>query len=54
MPSPADGDRDGMPDEWEKKNGLDPANATDATGNHLHSFYSNIEVYINSLLSPGS
>lgn len=54
MPSPADGDRDGMPDEWEKKNGLDPANAADATGNHLHSFYSNIEVYINSLLLPGS
>ncbi len=49
-PAPADTDKDGMPDEWEKKNGLNPNDATDATQTKLHSFYTNIEVYINSLL----
>jgi len=49
-PAPTDTDKDGMPDEWEKKNGLNPNDATDATQIKLHSFYTNIEVYINSLL----
>ena len=49
LPAPADADQDGMPDEWEKKNGLDPANASDAAGNKLDKHYTNIEVYINSL-----
>lgn len=44
-----DTDRDGIPDEWEKKNGLDPNDAADAGKIRLHSFYSNIEVYINSI-----
>jgi hypothetical protein len=48
-PAPLDSDSDGMPDEWEKKNGLDPSSA-DANGNKLHSFYTNIEVYINQLV----
>lgn len=47
---PADTDKDGMPDEWEKKNGLDSNNATDAAQNKLHSVYTNIEVYINGLV----
>lgn len=51
LPTPADTDKDGIPDEWEKKNGLNPADASDATGNNLHSFYTNIELYINSLVS---
>ncbi|HEY0067359.1 MAG TPA: pectate lyase [Flavisolibacter sp.] len=48
-PAPADSDSDGMPDDWEKKNGLNPADASDAAGLKLHRFYTNIEVYINSL-----
>lgn len=46
----ADKDRDGMPDEWETKNGLDPGNDSDAAGFSLDHSYSNIEVYLNSLL----
>lgn len=50
LPAPPDTDKDGMPDEWEKKNGLDPAAAADASATTLHKFYTNVEVYINSLL----
>jgi hypothetical protein len=39
-----------MPDEWEKKNGTNPADAADAAGKTMHPFYTNIELYINSLL----
>ena len=49
IPAPADSDRDGIPDNWEIKNKLNPNDGTDATKLSLHSFYSNIEVYINSL-----
>ncbi|WP_167615915.1 pectate lyase family protein [Maribellus sediminis] len=44
-----DSDNDGMPDEWEKKNGLDPQKMD----NNLYSInkeYTNLEVYINSLV----
>ncbi|MGQ0738050.1 MAG: pectate lyase family protein [Bacteroidota bacterium] len=44
-----DTDKDGMPDDWEKKNGLNPADAADASKVSLHQFYTNIEVYINSI-----
>jgi hypothetical protein len=50
LPAPKDSDGDGMPDTWEKKNGLDPDNASDASGLKLHKFYTNIEMYINSLM----
>lgn len=49
LPAPADADKDGMPDEWELKNGLDPSNSGDASITGLHNYYTNIEVYINSL-----
>ena len=45
---PADTDRDGMPDDWEKQNGLDPA-SNDAVAYTLGEGYTNIEHYINSL-----
>jgi hypothetical protein len=45
-----DTDKDGLPDEWEKKNKLDPADPSDASKTTLHVFYTNIEMYINSLL----
>jgi hypothetical protein len=49
LPAKTDSDEDGMPDEWEKMNKLDPGNASDAALFTLHKSYSNIEVYINSL-----
>lgn len=48
-PAPKDSDNDGIPDDWEKKHGLDP-NTPDASGVKLHPYYTNIEVYINSLV----
>lgn len=51
LPSPADSDQDGMPDEWEKKKGLNPSDASDASARKLDPVYTNIEVYINQLVS---
>lgn len=48
--APTDTDKDGMPDSWETANGLNPNSASDA--NTIGSDgYSNIEKYINSLVS---
>jgi hypothetical protein len=48
--APADTDKDGMPDDWEKKKGLDPKDPSDANAFKLNGKYTNIEVYINSLV----
>jgi len=48
-PAAVDTDQDGMPDEWERKNGLDPGNAADARGYKLSKLYTNIEVYVNGI-----
>lgn len=45
-----DTDRDGMPDEWEKAKGLNASDSSDAMKHTLHPHYTNIEVYINSLI----
>jgi hypothetical protein len=45
--APKDTDRDGMPDEWEKKNGLDPTK--DDSVKVMPSGYTAIEVYVNEL-----
>jgi pectate lyase len=50
LPAQKDSDNDGMPDEWEKKNGLNPGDAGDASGYKINKNYTNIEVYINSLV----
>ncbi len=50
LPALKDADGDGMPDDWEKANGLNPTDATDASRNKLHTIFTNIEVYINSLV----
>ena len=50
LPSPADTDKDGMPDDWERKNVLNPDDPSDAPKKSLHIFYSNIEMYLNSIL----
>ena len=44
-----DSDGDGMPDQWEKENCLDPEK-DDSAGYDLDKNYTNIEVYINSLV----
>ena len=51
-PAGYDTDNDGIPDEWEKVNGLNPNNASDALLFTLDkkNWYSNIEVYLNSLV----
>jgi len=51
LPAPADTDKDGMPDEWEKKHGLNSNDASDASGNKLDKHYTNIEVYLNNLVN---
>ncbi len=46
-----DSDNDGMSDDWEKKNGLNPVNATDAAQAAKNkSGYTNIEEYLNSVV----
>lgn len=51
-PAGFDTDKDGIPDEWEKANGLDPNDASDALTYSLDKkdYYTNIEVYANSLV----
>ena len=48
--SMTDKDADGMPDEWELSKGLNPNDHADAADLRLHSYFTNIEVYLNSLL----
>jgi len=50
-PAPADRDRDGMADAWEKANGLNPKNANDRNGDADKDGYTNLEEYLNSLCS---
>lgn len=46
-----DSDSDGIPDDWEKKNGLNPNDAKDASAQAKDkSGYTNIEVYLNSVV----
>lgn len=46
-----DTDGDGMPDKWEKANGLNPDDAADGNAFTLSTEgYTNLEVYINSLI----
>ncbi len=45
-----DTDGDGMPDEWETANGLNPSNKSD--GNEIgEGGYTNLEIYMNSLVA---
>ncbi|WP_114782413.1 polysaccharide lyase [Botryobacter ruber] len=44
-----DSDNDGMPDDWEKKHGLNPNDASDANGDLNGDGYTNIEKYINGI-----
>ena len=44
-----DSDNDGMPDAWEKANGLNPNDASDAVKDCNGDGYTNIEKYINAI-----
>jgi hypothetical protein len=44
-----DSDQDGLPDEWEKKHGLNSTDASDASGDLNGDGYTNIEDFINGL-----
>jgi len=50
---PADTDHDGMPDDWETKNGLAPSDPSDGNGDRNGDGYTNIEEYLYWLLSRG-
>jgi hypothetical protein len=50
LPAPKDTDADGMPDEWEIKNGLNPKNPDDRNGDNNKDGYTNLEEYLNSLI----
>jgi hypothetical protein len=42
----ADADKDGMPDEWEQKNGLNPNDPSDAAADKTGDGYTNIEKFL--------
>ncbi|WP_439540545.1 pectate lyase family protein [Sphingomonas sp.] len=46
--APQDSDSDGMPDAWERQNGLDPKR-DDSSGDRDGNGYSNVEDYLNAL-----
>jgi pectate lyase len=51
LPAPADSDHDGMPDEWENKHQLKPNDKSDGSQYSLSEAYTNLEVYLNELVS---
>lgn len=44
---PADADRDGLPDDWERRHGLDPQNAADGAHDADADGYTTLEEYLN-------
>lgn len=48
--APLDSDGDGMPDDWENANGLDPNNPADGPLDPDGDGYTNVEDYINGLI----
>jgi hypothetical protein len=49
-PYPKDSDNDGIPDAWEKANKLNTKDANDAGAYTLSPLYTNLEMYLNSLI----
>jgi len=49
-PAEKDTDKDGIPDAWEKKYRLDPLKGEDAMLHTFNANYTNIEMYINSIV----
>jgi hypothetical protein len=50
LPAPVDSDGDGMPDSWEQKHQLNPRDPQDARNFTLQKQYTNLEVYIHSIV----
>lgn len=50
LPAPVDTDHDGMPDEWERQHGLNPNDPADGAMMSPDKQYTNLELYINSLV----
>jgi len=48
--APADSDHDGMPDDWERKHGLNPSDPQDGSKPFAKEGYTALEVYLNSLM----
>ena len=48
--TPTDTDGDGMPDAWEEEQRLNPNDASDGAKYNLNPSYTNLEVYLNSLV----
>ncbi|WP_378188187.1 RICIN domain-containing protein [Aquimarina sp. W85] len=49
--APTDSDGDGMPDSWESSRGLNSNDASDGVAYTLSTIYTNVEIYINSLVA---
>jgi hypothetical protein len=49
--SPADTDRDGIPDAWETENGLDPEDPDDRNGDSDSDGYTNLEEYLDAAIT---
>lgn len=47
-PAPADGDNDGLPDEWEQRFGFDPAKTADGTQDTDGDGYTDLEEFLNA------
>jgi hypothetical protein len=50
LPAPHDADQDGMPDDWETENGLNPADSEDQNEDSDADGYTNLEEYLHSLI----
>ena len=51
LPAPLDSDNDGIPDEWEVKHQLNPNDASDGSQFSLSKEYTNLELYLNEIVS---
>src|SRR5690625_1210949 len=51
--APADVDRDGMADDWEREHGLDPTDPSDRNDDPDGNGYTNLEEYLHELAAPG-
>lgn len=51
LPAPQDTDLDGMPDDWETENGLNPVDAEDRNGDRNLDGFTNLEEYLYSLVT---